>query len=192
MRYEFDDDGGVIPETILLGNGTGSKDHLFAGEIIYAPSWRWEFYNKLAYRHSRTFVADDFVASSNVFLSQLRATYRLNYHMDLVAEGRTIWQPSADYSELGLLLETGYYLTPELRLAAGYVFGRADDEDFTGTRSAGGPYLNMTVKLNSLLDGFGQHTAPTIPEGVSRQKKDRGTKRPGNKKIRGQEDRKKD
>ncbi|MEO1467391.1 MAG: hypothetical protein AAFR89_14480, partial [Cyanobacteria bacterium J06633_1] len=60
-----------------------------------------------------------------------------------------------------------YYLSPELRLAAGYVFGRADDEDFTGTRSAGGPYFGMTVKLNSLLDGFGQHRAPDVPEGVA-------------------------
>ena len=179
LRYEFDDNGGLIPETILLGNGTGSKDHLFAGEIIYAPNWRWEFYHKLAYRHSRTFIADDFVASSNVFLGQLRTTYRLNYHMDLVAEGRTILQPSAEYSEFGLLLEAGYYLTPELRLSAGYVFGSADDEDFTGTRSAGGPYLNMTVKLNSLLDGFGQHAAPTIPEGVTERTEGQGDRETG-------------
>ncbi|MEO1691959.1 MAG: hypothetical protein AAFR63_10585, partial [Cyanobacteria bacterium J06631_6] len=167
LRYEYEENGGLIPETILLGSGTGSQDHLFAGEVIYAPNWRWEFYSKLAYRNSRTFVADDFVSSSNISLGQLRTTYRLNYHMDLVAEGRSIWQPSADYTESAFLLEAGYYLSPELRLAAGYVFGRADDEDFTGTRSAGGPYFGMTVKLNSLLDGFGQHRAPDIPEGVA-------------------------
>ena len=166
LRYEYDEKGGLIPETIFLGSGTGSKDHLFAGEIIYAPNWRWEFYSKLAYRHSRAFVADNFVNSSNISLSQFRTTYRLNYHMDLVGEARSIWQPSADYSESAFLLEAGYYLSPELRLAAGYVFGNADDEDFTGTRSAGGPYVGMTVKLNGLLDGFGQHRQPSLPEGV--------------------------
>lgn len=173
LRYEYAENGGLIPETILLGSGTGSQDHLFAGEVIYAPNWRWEFYSKLAYRNSRTFVADDFVSSSNISLGQLRTTYRLNYHMDLVAEGRSIWQPSADYSESAFLLEAGYYLSPELRLAAGYVFGRADDEDFTGTRSAGGPYFGMTVKLNSLLDGFGQHRAPDVPEGVAQKPRDK-------------------
>ena len=147
LRYEYEENGGLIPETLLLGNGTGSRDHLFAAEMIYAPNWRWEFYSKLAYRNSKTFVADDFVSSSNISLGQFRTTYRLNYHVDLVGEARTIWQPSADYTESGFLFEAGYYLTPELRLAAGYVFGRADDEDFTGTRSAGGPYVGMTVKL---------------------------------------------
>ena len=89
--------------------------------------------------------------------------------MDLVGEARGIWQPSADYTESGFLLEAGYYLSPELRLSAGYVFGSADDEDFTGTRSAGGPYFGMTVKLNGLLDGFGQHQQPSLPQGVSKK-----------------------
>jgi hypothetical protein len=171
FRYEYEENGGLIPETILLGAGTGSKEHLLAMEGIYAPNWRWEFYGKYAFRNSKTFIADDFVSSSNISLGQLRATYRLNYHVDLVAEGRLIWQPSAGYTESGIVLEAGYYLTPEFRISAGYVFGSADDEDFTGTRSAGGPYLGMTMKLNSLLDGFGQHQAPTVPEVIPQQKK---------------------
>ena len=193
LRYEYEENGGLIPETILLGRGTGSKDHLFAGEVIYAPSWRWEFYSKLAFRNSRTFIADDFVSSSNISLGQFRTTYRLNYHMDLVGEARGIWQPSADFTETGFLLEAGYYLSPELRLSAGYVFGKADDEDFTGTRSAGGPYVGMTVKLNGLLDGFGQHSQPSLPEGVNqkaegRNKRDREKRGRGDREIGGRED----
>ena len=181
LRYEYEENGGTIPETLLIGQGTGTKEHLFGLEAIYAPDWRWEFYGKYAFRNSQTFIADDFVGSSNVSLGQLRTTYRLNYHLDLVAEGRMIWQPSAGYTESGLLLETGYYLTPELRLAAGYVFGRADDEDFSGTRSAGGPYVGLTVKLNSLLDGFGQHRQPKLPQGVTKRKERPGeeTRRTG-------------
>ena len=176
LRYEYEENGGLIPETILLDSGTGSRDHVFAGEIIYAPHWRWEFYSKLAFRNSRTFLADDFVSSSNISLGQFRTTYRLNYHMDLVAEGRGIWQTSADYTETAFLLEAGYYLSPELRLSAGYVFGSADDADFTGTRSAGGPFFGMTVKLNSLLDGFGQHRAPSPPEGVPKKPQQKGSR----------------
>jgi hypothetical protein len=169
LRYEYEENPGLIPETVFLGSGTGSRDHLFAGEVIYAPNWRWEFYGKLAFRNSRTFIANDFVNSSNISLGQFRTTYRLNYHMDLVGEVRTIWQTTADYTESAFILEAGYYLSPEFRIAAGYVFGSADDEDFTGTRSAGGPYLGMTVKLNGLLDGFGQHSPPKLPEGADSQ-----------------------
>ncbi|MEL6928344.1 MAG: hypothetical protein AAFO95_06905 [Cyanobacteria bacterium J06600_6] len=166
LRYEYEENGGTIPETLLIGQGTGTQEHLFGMEAIYAPDWRWEFYGKYAFRNAKTFLADDFVGSTNISLGQLRATYRLNYHFDLVAEGRGIWQPDAGYTESGFVLESGYYLTPEFRLSAGYVFGKADDEDFTGTRSAGGPYMGLTVKLNSLLDGFGQHSQPSLPEGV--------------------------
>ena len=175
LRYEYEEDGGIIPETLLLGNGTGTKEHLFGFEAIYAPSWRWEFYGKYAFRHSKTFISNDFVGDSNISLGQLRATYRFNYNIDFVVEGRGIWQPSANYTETGFLLEAGYYLTPELRLSAGYVFGEADDEDFAGTRSAGGPYLGITVKLNSLLDGFGQHSAPTLPKDVVEEVEDEET-----------------
>jgi hypothetical protein len=153
LRYEYRENPAVIPDTILLGSGTGSQDHTFAMEGIYAPNWQWEFYGKYALRNSTSYLANDLVGTSTVNLAQLRATYRLGYSMDLVGEARWIGQSS--YTETGFLLETGYYLTPNLRLSAGYVFGNVDDRDFSGTRSAGGPYLGLTLKLNELFDGFG-------------------------------------
>ncbi|MGI8504583.1 MAG: TonB-dependent receptor, partial [Hassallia sp.] len=153
LRYQYRENPAVIPDTILLGSGTGSQDHTFAMEGIYAPNWQWEFYGKYALRNSTSYLANDLVGTSTVNLAQLRATYRLGYSMDLVGEARWIGQSS--YTETGFLLETGYYLTPNLRLSAGYVFGNVDDRDFSGTRSAGGPYLGLTLKLNELFDGFG-------------------------------------
>ncbi|MCP2729332.1 Ig-like domain-containing protein [Limnofasciculus baicalensis] len=155
LRYEYRKNPATIPNTILLGSGTGSESQLFAAEAIYAPSWRWEFYGKYALRHSTTYLANDLVGKSTVSLAQLRATYRLGYKWDLVGEARWISQPSADYSETAFLIETGYYLTPNLRLAAGYSFGRIEDNDFSGSRSAGGFYAGLTVKLNDLLGAFG-------------------------------------
>jgi hypothetical protein len=52
-----------------------------------------------------------------------------------------------------------------LRLAAGYSFGRVSDRDFDGSRSAGGAYLGLTIKLNDLVNGFGlQKAAPPRKE----------------------------
>ncbi|BBD57420.1 hypothetical protein NIES2109_01860 [Nostoc sp. HK-01] len=158
LRYEYRENPAVIPDTILLGSGTGSQDHTFALETIYAPNWQWEFYGKYALRNSTSYLANDLVGTSTVNLGQLRATYRLGYKMDLVGEAR--WIGQGNYSETGFVVETGYYLSPNLRLAAGYAFGRVDDRDFSGVRSAGGPYLGLTLKLNELFEGFGQQKIP--------------------------------
>ncbi|AOX02807.1 hypothetical protein BJP34_28215 [Moorena producens PAL-8-15-08-1] len=165
MRYEFRQNPATIPDTILLGSGSGYNEHLFSGEMIYAPNWRWEFYGKYALRYSRSYLSNDLIGDSTIHLGQLRASYRLGYNWDIVGEARLISQPSADYFENGFLIETGYYLTPSLRLAAGYSLGNIDDYDFRGSRSASGPYLGLTVKLDGLIGnlfgGFGnQKVAP--------------------------------
>lgn len=158
LRYEYRQNPAVIPDTILFGTGTGSQDHTFAAEAIYAPNWQWEFYGKYALRNSTSFLANDLIGTSTVNLAQMRATYRLGYSMDLVGEAR--WIGQSDNTETGFVVETGYYLTPNLRLSAGYVFGKVDDRDFSGTRSAGGAYLGLTVKLNELFNGFGLQKRP--------------------------------
>ncbi len=156
MRYEYRQNPATIPDTLLLGSGTGSEDHLLAMEAIFAPESRWEFYGKYGFRHSQSYLSDDFTGQSSIHLLQGRATYQFDYKFDIAAEGRWITQPAASYNEMGMALELGYYPTPDWRIAAGYSFGRADDRDFTGTRSRGGPYLGISMKLNELFNGFGR------------------------------------
>ena len=153
FRYEYRKNPSTIPDSLLLGTGTGAEDHTFALEGIYAPDWQWEFYGKYALRNSTSYLADDFSTSNTTSLGQLRATYRLGYSWDLVGEARFINQ--SDYTETGFVVETGYYITPNLRVSAGYALGDIDDRDFSGSRSAGGPYVGVSMKLNELFDGFG-------------------------------------
>lgn len=174
LRYEYRKNPATIPDTLLLGSGAGYEDHTFALEAIYAPNWQWEFYGKYALRNSTSYLATDLVGTSTINLAQLRATYRLGYSFDLVGEARWIHQPATGFSETGFVVEAGYYLTPNLRLSAGYAFGDVSDRDFSGSRSAGGAYLGLTVKLNELFDGFGlQKPVPappkTAPEAVTSQ-----------------------
>jgi hypothetical protein len=154
LRYEYRQNPATIPDTILLGSGTSSQDHTFAMEAIYAPNWQWEFYGKYGIRNSTSYLASDLAGTSTVNLAQFRTTYRVGYSMDVVGETRLISQ--GNYTETGFVLEAGYYLNANLRLAAGYAFGKVDDRDFSGTRSAGGAYLGLTLKLNELFEGFGQ------------------------------------
>ncbi|MBW4488713.1 MAG: OprO/OprP family phosphate-selective porin [Trichocoleus desertorum ATA4-8-CV12] len=162
LRYEYRLNPATSPETFLFGRrDDDATDHLFAAEAIYAPDWRWEFYGKYALRNSTSYRAQDLSNTNTISLAQLRTTYRLGYRMDVAGEVRWLTQPATDYSELGWVVEAGYYLTPNLRLAAGYSFGDVDDRDFNGDRSRGGLYLGLNLKLNELFDGFGlQKTTP--------------------------------
>jgi hypothetical protein len=160
LRYEYRRNPALIPETLLLGSGTGSKEHLFGLEMIYTPSWRWELYGKFALRSSTTDLSDDFSAHSLVTLGQAKATYHFDPRWDAAIEARWIGQPTANYSELGWGIEAGYFVSPNLRLGLGYSFGKARDRDFGSTRSAGGLYLGVTVKLDELFNGFGLQKVP--------------------------------
>jgi hypothetical protein len=181
LRYEYRKNPSSIPDSILFSSGSGYEDHLFALEGIYAPNWQWEFYGKFALRDSTSYLASDLVGTSTVTLTQARATYRFNYHWDLVGEVRWINQANSGFNETGFVLEAGYYLTPNLRLAAGYSFGRVGDRDFDGSRSAGGLYLGLTVKVNELFNGFGLQKIPPPkiqPDQVTHKPVERPTEQP--------------
>lgn len=167
LSYEFRRNPATTPDTILIDSGIGSTDHTLSMEGIYAPNWRWELYGKYAFRISSADLAQDFEFSNSIHLMQLRAAYRFAYRWDVLGEVRYITQPAANFNEIGSALELGYYLTPDLRIGVGYSFGRADNDGFGGggTRSAGGPYLGIQLKVNELLNGFGlQEVTPPQQE----------------------------
>ena len=161
LSYEYATNPGINVNTI--GSDT-VREHTLSAEGIYAPNYRWEFYGKYALRNTNADLSGvglDSV-SNTLHLGQLRAAYRLGYRWDLMGALRYIAQPSSDFYETGLALETGYYVTPDLRLGVGYSFGAADDRSFSGSyRDDDGFYLAATFKVNELLGGFGlQEVAP--------------------------------
>jgi hypothetical protein len=153
LRYEYRQNPGTTPETILLGSGTGSDVHLFAVEAIYAPNFRWEFYGKFALRSTRSYLARDLLGTNAITLGQFRTTYRFGYRWDAAAEVRWISQSVVGFDEVGLAAELGYYLNPNLRVALGYNFGQANDRDLNRNRD--GVYVSVALKLDQLFSGFG-------------------------------------
>lgn len=169
LSYEYAINPSSTPNTLLVGAGSDSiQEHTLAMEGIYAPSWRWEFYGKYALRATNADLDSLGVSSTNaIHLGQLRATHRFAYRWDVTGEVRYITQPETSYDEVGLALEAGYYLTPDLRLGVGYSFGSINDRSLGGSgfRSDDGPYLGITFKVNELWDQFGlQQVAPEQQE----------------------------
>jgi hypothetical protein len=154
LSYQYRKNPSVLPTSILTNSGTGSEDHTLALEGIYAPDWRWEFGGKYALRNATSYLDQSLTAGNTLGITQLRATYRLAHDWDVTGDVRWINQFSSGRSEMGAALEAGYYLTPDLRLSAGYSLGAADDPN--GNRNASGAYLGLTVKINELFGGFGR------------------------------------
>ncbi len=153
FAYEYRQNPGTTPETILVGSGTGSQVHLFSVEAIYAPNWRWEFYSKFALRNTTSYLAKDLLGTNAIILTQVRAAYRFGYRWDAAIDARWIGQSIVNYNEVGLAVEMGYYVTPNLRVALGYNFGSASDRDLSSNKD--GVYVTLSLKLDQLLGGFG-------------------------------------
>jgi hypothetical protein len=159
LSYQYRRNPSILPTSILTTSGTGSEDHTLALEGIYAPNWQWEYAAKYALRNATSYLDQSLSAGNTLGITQLRATYRFAHEWDVTGDVRWLKQFSSGRSEVGAALEAGYYLTPDLRLSAGYSLGVADDPN--GSRNASGPYLGLTVKINELFGGFGrQQSAP--------------------------------
>lgn len=155
LSYEY----ATNPTTTINTPGSDTiTEHTLSAEAIYAPSFRWELYGKYALRSTNADLSTVGLSdvSNTIHLAQLRAAYRLGYRWDIAGEARYVAQPAANYQETALAVETGYYVTPDLRLGVGYGFGVADDRSFQGTRrDDSGFYLAATFKVNELFGGFG-------------------------------------
>lgn len=160
LSYQYRRNPSILPTSILTTSGTGSEDHTLALEGIYAPNWQWEYAAKYALRNATSYLDQSLTAGNTIGITQLRTTYRLAHEWDVTGDVRWLKQFSSGRSEIGAALEAGYYLTPDLRLSAGYSLGVADDPN--GARNASGPYLGITIKINELFGGFGrQQLTPT-------------------------------
>ncbi|OKH30044.1 hypothetical protein NIES2119_31600 [[Phormidium ambiguum] IAM M-71] len=153
LKYEFRRNSATTPLIYEFDTDESGSAHVLSLEGIYAPSWRWELFGKYALR-TANFQYEDIENDTLTQLGQFRTTFRFAYRMDIAGEVR--WIGQNNYSEWGWAAELGYYLTPDLRLGVGYSFGSVDDRDFSGFRSNGGPYFQITFKVNELFNGFGR------------------------------------
>ena len=153
LKYEFRRNSATTPVIYEFDTYESGSAHVLSLEGIYAPNWRWELFGKYALR-TANFQYEDIENDTLTQLGQFRTTFRFAYRMDVAGEVR--WIGQNNYSEWGWAAELGYYLTPDLRLGVGYSFGSVDDRDFSGFRSNGGPYFQITFKVNELFNGFGR------------------------------------
>lgn len=136
----------------------------FSFEGFIQPSYSWELYTKLALRNSIDSTEGFNPVNSNISLGLARLTHKFMYNFDGVLEYRNLgqWETKTNYNEISA--EIGYFPIKDLRLGLGYNFlmysdaeKRENFKDILGSNyTSQGPYINLTMKLDSLGSWWGQ------------------------------------
>ncbi|HXW77430.1 MAG TPA: Ig-like domain-containing protein [Candidatus Eremiobacteraceae bacterium] len=161
LSYEDQHNPGLIPDELLTPGQIDVQNQLLASSNIIAAdrtlsldalqsvSRRLELYEKVATRQSDTMLSPTLQTTTNLVFAQARVTYLLGQRYDTAVEYRVIDEPALGYDEYGRAVEFGYYLSNDVRLAAGYGGGHLQQNVFD-TVSRNGPYVDLTYKIHSL------------------------------------------
>jgi hypothetical protein len=115
-------------------------------------SRRARWFGKLAFSYADDKPSGLPSVSTTTTLVQSRLEYRLGGRWDVAAEVREhyLWQDSLRRDHLGI--ECGFWATGDLRVALGYAFTGADPLQGAETATQNGLYLNLTSKMNGILE----------------------------------------
>jgi hypothetical protein len=161
LSYEDRHNPGLIPDDLLTPGQIVVQNQLLASSNIIAAdrtlsldaiqsvSRRLELYEKIASRQRNTAVTTTSETTTSILFSQARITYLLGQRYDTAFEYRIIDEPVLGYHEYGRAIEAGYYVTQDVRLAAGFGGGHLDQNVFD-TVNHNGPYVDLTYKIHTL------------------------------------------
>ena len=142
--------------------------NLVSFEGYVQPSYMWELYTKFALKNSTDKTAGFDPVNSNITLGIARLTHKFLYNFDAVAEYRNLAQIETATMDNQISAELGYYPMKDLRIGLGYNFIYYMDSqkrndllirstDLLNQNQVNqGPYINLSMKLDSLGSWWGQ------------------------------------
>ncbi|MDH3529015.1 MAG: hypothetical protein OEQ28_05590, partial [Acidobacteriota bacterium] len=126
---------------------------------LYQVKKDLEVYGRFALSFNGNGNGTNVYASSLTYLMQARAQQLIADQFDVAVESRWLGQPGSGSTKRSVGTEIGYWVLPELRIAAGYSLvqsKRPYDFDPAGTGNfKKGFYLTFTTKLSNLFNLFG-------------------------------------
>jgi len=136
-----------------------SRDTL-STDGYYQPCKDLELFGRVAANFNGNGQTDLPYVSTLTYLTQARAQYHFSARVDGAIETRMIFQPSSRTTRMSTGAELGFWVTPDLRLGAGYNFAVSREPsagDLIPQRR--GFYFTVTSKLSRLFDLFGTSKA---------------------------------
>lgn len=129
--------------------GPAQRSHVFTADGIIDLNQYFSFGAKYAYRMgqvSKTRSATDFVDSS-AHLGIVRLDTHIVKKWDALLEARVLMSPTADTTNFGFLAGVTRHINDNIKLGAGYNFGRFSDDITDLTHDDKGAYINVVGKM---------------------------------------------
>ena len=142
-------------------DSTGQSWRRFASDTLSAdgylqPARRLQLYSRVAFKLSGDGDQALPYASALTLMTQGRALFQVSSAWEVGLEQRLMYQLSTGERRMTTAGELGYWLTPDLRVGAGYRFaGRELQWRGAGNDPKRGFYFTISSKLSNLFDLFG-------------------------------------
>jgi hypothetical protein len=151
VKYTFllDEPGGDQVTVDGNKNGDQQRSHIFSADVNYdlAPQVTVgaKYGLRIGERRERVRGAD--WENSEAHLGVLRADLHIVHEWDALIEGRILWSPTTDQTDLGLLLAVYKQMGDNFKVGVGYNFGSFSDDLRDLTLDDGGVFLNVVGKI---------------------------------------------
>jgi hypothetical protein len=134
------------PEEQLDGILPGERARVFALDINYDVSKRWQLGQKFAFRRSEIWVDPTGWDHNEIYLWITRANYTIIKKWDGYIEYRTLWNELADDRKNGFLVAAYYSVNEHTKIGVGYNFTDFNDNLTHLDYNVGGLFVNIIKK----------------------------------------------
>jgi hypothetical protein len=125
------------------------RSHILSGDVSYQLNEKLTLGAKYGVRVGE--IRDRFPGAgwdrSTVHLGILRADWHVVHAWDAMLEGRVMWSPTTDQTDLGLVAAVYRHFGDNMKVGVGYNFGRFSDDLRDLTQDDHGVFLNVIGKF---------------------------------------------
>jgi hypothetical protein len=129
-------------------NGPYQRSHIISADVIYDLNEIFSVGAKYGMRYGETKDRSGGSWVDNVaHLAVIRGDMNIDREWELMLEGRMLWSPTSDSSQLGALAALYRHMSENFKLGVGYNFGRFSDDLADLTADDHGVFINAIGKF---------------------------------------------
>jgi hypothetical protein len=147
--YLLDDPGADQVAVDGTTSSPAQRSHIFSGDVSYQLNKNITLGAKYGARigHIRDRVAGAKWERSMVQLGVLRADVHVVNEWDAMLEGRVMWSPTTDQTDMGLVAALYRHFGDNMKVGVGYNFGRFSDDLRDLSQNDHGVFMNVIGKF---------------------------------------------
>jgi hypothetical protein len=147
--YLLDQPGADQVSVDGLTSTPKQRSHIFSGDVSYQATNQLTLGAKYAVRHGeiRDRVAGSSWERSTVHLAVLRADWHIVHEWDALLEGRVMWSPTTDETDVGVVTALYRHFGENMKVGVGYNFGHFSDDLRDLSQNDHGVFMNVIGKF---------------------------------------------